>query len=61
MLGQSFPNGVYNVGSGEARSWMDLANAMFVALDREIKVELKDMPEDLEPGTNISRKPTWIS
>lgn len=39
--------GLYNVGSGAARTWVDLANALFKALGREPDIEFIDMPETL--------------
>ncbi len=40
--------GLYNIGTGKARSWKDLANAVFAAMDREPKIEYVDMPEALK-------------
>jgi len=42
-------SGLYNLGSGQARTWMDLANAMFAALGRSANVEITDMPIELQP------------
>ncbi|MCX8051839.1 MAG: ADP-glyceromanno-heptose 6-epimerase [Chlorobi bacterium] len=39
--------GIYNVGSGLARSWNDLARAVFAALDREPMIVYIPMPDDL--------------
>jgi ADP-L-glycero-D-manno-heptose 6-epimerase len=39
--------GLYNVGSGTARNWNNLANAIFSALDREPVIEYIDMPESI--------------
>ena len=41
------PSGLYNLGSGEARSFLDLAQAVFSALDREPVIEFIDMPADI--------------
>jgi ADP-L-glycero-D-manno-heptose 6-epimerase len=41
------PNGLYNVGTGTARSFADLARAVFAAMGREPKVVYIPMPEDL--------------
>ena len=41
--------GLYNLGTGKARSWLDLAHALFAALDRPPAVEFIDMPETLRP------------
>ncbi|HEY4417419.1 MAG TPA: ADP-glyceromanno-heptose 6-epimerase [Verrucomicrobiae bacterium] len=38
-------NGLFNVGSGEARTWVDLAKAVFAALKVEPKIEFIEMPE----------------
>jgi ADP-L-glycero-D-manno-heptose 6-epimerase len=40
--------GLYNVGSGEARTWLDLAHAIFAALGQEPRIEFIDMPEALQ-------------
>ncbi|MBI9030669.1 ADP-glyceromanno-heptose 6-epimerase [bacterium] len=41
-------NGIYNVGSGIARSWNDLAKAVFQALELDAKIEYIDMPGHLK-------------
>lgn len=41
--------GLYNIGSGEANSWVDLAEAIFSAMDREPEIEFVEMPESLRP------------
>ncbi|HWF12780.1 MAG TPA: ADP-glyceromanno-heptose 6-epimerase [Candidatus Acidoferrales bacterium] len=38
-------NGIFNIGSGQARTWNDLAHAVFTALGREPHIEYVDMPE----------------
>ena len=40
-------NGIYNIGSGIARTWNELACAVFAALGREPRVEYIDMPESI--------------
>ncbi|MFV2068552.1 MAG: ADP-glyceromanno-heptose 6-epimerase [Pirellulales bacterium] len=40
-------NGLYNVGVGQARTFADLANAVFAALGREPRIDYIPMPEDL--------------
>jgi len=40
-------SGLFNVGSGEARSFYDLAKNVYMALDKEPKIEFIDMPENL--------------
>lgn len=39
--------GIYNVGSGCARSWNDLAHALFLALGIRPQIEYIEMPENL--------------
>ena len=38
-------NGLFNIGSGRARTWLDLAHAVFAALGRKPKIEFFEMPE----------------
>lgn len=40
-------NGLFNLGSGEANTWIDLANAIFAALGKEPNIQFVDMPETL--------------
>ncbi|HXC33197.1 MAG TPA: ADP-glyceromanno-heptose 6-epimerase [Verrucomicrobiae bacterium] len=40
-------NGIFNIGSGEARTWNELARAVFAALGREPRVEYIEMPESI--------------
>ena len=40
-------NGLFNCGTGRARTWRDLARAIFRAMDREPSIEFIDMPETL--------------
>lgn len=41
-------NGVFNVGTGIARTWNDLASAMFKALDKSENISYIEMPENLK-------------
>jgi ADP-L-glycero-D-manno-heptose 6-epimerase len=40
-------NGLYNLGTGKARSFTDLVKATFAGLDREPVIHFIDMPEDI--------------
>ena len=40
--------GLYNVGTGTSRTWLDLATAIFAALGRPPRIEFVDMPERLQ-------------
>jgi ADP-L-glycero-D-manno-heptose 6-epimerase len=39
--------GLFNCGTGEARSWNDLANAVFAAMGKRAKIEYIEMPQAL--------------
>ncbi|MBL0911163.1 MAG: ADP-glyceromanno-heptose 6-epimerase [Bacteroidia bacterium] len=39
--------GLLNMGTGEARSFLDLVHAVFKAMDREPQIEFIDTPEDI--------------
>lgn len=50
VIGELLENqtcGLFNLGSGKARSWNDLAKAVFAALGKAPAIEYIDMPEDL--------------
>jgi ADP-L-glycero-D-manno-heptose 6-epimerase len=38
-------NGLFNIGSGGARTWIDLSNAVFTALKKKPAVKFIEMPE----------------
>ena len=38
-------NGLFNIGSGQARTWIDLANAVFTALKKKPAIKFVEMPE----------------
>lgn len=40
-------NGVFNIGSGSARTWNDMVKAVFAALDKKPDIEFVEMPEQL--------------
>ena len=44
---QSPKSGIYNLGSGKARTFLDLASNTFKALDLEPKISFRDTPEDI--------------
>lgn len=39
--------GIYNLGTGNARTFLDLANAVFAALNISTQIEFIDTPEDI--------------
>jgi ADP-L-glycero-D-manno-heptose 6-epimerase len=47
LLGHPEVGGLFNVGAGAARTWNDLAAAVFSAMDRAPAIDYVDMPEVL--------------
>lgn len=41
-------NGIYNVGTGRARTWNDLAKALFTAVGKKLNIEYIEMPDNLK-------------
>ena len=39
--------GIFNVGSGKARNWNDLAKAIFLAMNKKLNIEYIDMPSEI--------------
>ncbi|MDQ2862700.1 MAG: NAD-dependent epimerase/dehydratase family protein, partial [Bacteroidota bacterium] len=42
-----FVSGIYNVGTGKARTFNDLVKSTFVGVDRQPDIKFIDMPEDI--------------
>lgn len=47
LLQDSSVNGLFNIGCGQARSWLDLGNAVFSAMEKTPHIEFIEMPEHL--------------
>ena len=47
ILGNDFKSGIYNLGSGNARTFNDLANAIFIALNLPVSINYIDTPIDI--------------
>ena len=47
FLERTAVNGIFNIGTGTARSWNDLARALFAALGREQDITYIDMPQEI--------------
>ena len=43
----NFSPGIYNLGTGKARTFNDLVNATFKALEKENNIVYIDIPEDI--------------
>ncbi|MCX7627556.1 MAG: ADP-glyceromanno-heptose 6-epimerase [Methylophilaceae bacterium] len=48
FLDASVPSGIYNLGTGQARSFKDLAMAVMISTGREPHITWIDMPDDLK-------------
>jgi ADP-L-glycero-D-manno-heptose 6-epimerase len=49
FMTKSSYHGLYNLGSGRARTWNDLVKAIFASLKKPSRIEYIDMPETLRP------------
>jgi len=47
LMNNQFSSGIYNLGTGKARSFFDLGNAVFSALNIKPEIEFIDIPEDI--------------
>ncbi len=47
MMETKIPSGLYNLGTGKARTFVDLAKATFMALDKDPNIEFIDTPIDI--------------
>ncbi len=47
---QGRDSGIYNIGSGEARSFLDLMNALGTACGRPPNIEFVDIPPEIRPN-----------
>lgn len=48
FLNRNNLNGIYNVGTGKARSFLELANALFQALNQKPRIDFIDMPKEIK-------------
>ena len=48
FLEDSKANGLFNCGSGKARTWRDLATAVFQAVGKPVSIEYVEMPQALK-------------
>ncbi len=40
-------NGLFNIGTGNAQTWVELVTALFNAMDKPVNIEFSEMPEDI--------------
>ena len=48
LINNKAVNGIFNLGTGFARSWLDLADAVFAAMGVDSKIEFVDMPKEID-------------
>lgn len=41
-------NGIYNIGTGRAQTWLELVHSVFDALNKPVNIEFIDMPEEIK-------------
>jgi ADP-L-glycero-D-manno-heptose 6-epimerase len=41
-------NGLFNIGSGKASTWLDMAYALFKAIGKEPEIEFIEMPDNIK-------------
>lgn len=44
---KTLKSGIYNMGYGKARTWIDLVSPVFKSLKKELNIEWVDIPEDI--------------
>jgi ADP-L-glycero-D-manno-heptose 6-epimerase len=47
FLDNKKPCGIFNIGAGQARTWLDLANALFAAMGKQPNIEFIDTPPQI--------------
>ena len=47
LMSKHITSGIYNLGTGKARTFLDLVNGVFSALDLPSNIEFIDIPEDI--------------
>lgn len=47
LMNKKPQSGIYNMGFGKARTWLDLASSVFTALEKPMKINWIDVPENI--------------
>lgn len=47
LMAKTPTNGIYNMGFGQPRTWLDLAQAVFAAMGEPLKIDWIEMPESV--------------
>lgn len=48
LIQQKPQSGIYNMGFGKARSWLDLAGGVFSSLSKALKIKWLEMPDNIK-------------
>lgn len=48
LMEKKAPNGLYNMGFGTARTWLDLARSVFKSMDKDMNIKWLEMPPELK-------------
>ncbi|MCE5283554.1 MAG: ADP-glyceromanno-heptose 6-epimerase [Deltaproteobacteria bacterium] len=48
LLNHREVNGIFNLGTGQARTWNDLIGAVFAAMDLPVRIDYIEMPEAIQ-------------
>jgi ADP-L-glycero-D-manno-heptose 6-epimerase len=54
LAASSGSGGVFNVGSGRAHTWIELATAVFEAMQRPVAIDFVEMPEEIRGNYQYS-------
>lgn len=47
LMDKTPASGIYNMGFGKARTWLDMAHPLFHAMDKEVRIKWLEMPENI--------------
>jgi ADP-L-glycero-D-manno-heptose 6-epimerase len=47
FMDKECPNGIYNAGTGQARTFLDLGRSLFASMEREETIEFIPTPENI--------------
>jgi ADP-L-glycero-D-manno-heptose 6-epimerase len=50
LLDSPHVSGIFNVGTGAARTWLELGRALFATVGQEPRIEFIEMPENIRDG-----------
>lgn len=48
LINKKPTSGIYNMGFGKARSWLDMANSLFASMQKPTQIKWLEMPEDIK-------------